>query len=95
MGFIIFLNLDISLGGVSDAQISGLDQKTLYLGVGEPCGVSSVECRPGLICESVIESSISGGICVKPDFEGPSNIRPDIPRYDESQENNWDESDLE
>ncbi len=91
----IFTTSDISLSSVSDAQISGLDQKTLYLGEGEPCGVSNVECRPGLICESAIESTISGGICVKPDFDGPSDIRPEIPEYDESKDNNWNDLDLE
>ena len=90
-----FTNSDISLTSISDTEIGGLDQKTLYLGEGEPCGISSVECRPGLICESVVESSISGGICVRPDFDGPLNIRPDIPEYNGSKDNNWDEFDLE
>jgi hypothetical protein len=95
LSLLFFINSDFSITGVDDAKISGLDQKTLYLGEGEPCGVSSVECRPGLICESVIESTISGGICVKPDFDGPFDINPEIPEYDESKENNWNEYDLD
>lgn len=91
---LFFVNSDISFSSVKDAETVGLDQKTLYLGEGELCGVANTECRPGLICESEFESSVSGGICVKLNVSGPSDIRPEIPEYDESKETNWDSSDL-
>ena len=89
ISLLYIINSDISFTSISDTHITGLDQKTLYLGENEPCGVSSVECRPGLICESVLESTISGGVCKKPDFDGPFDIRPEIPKYDNSKEFNY------
>jgi hypothetical protein len=76
LSLLILMNLNISLSSVGEIESKGLEERIIYLGEGDICGVLNLECRPGLICESEVESDFSGGVCVRPNISGPFPINP-------------------
>jgi hypothetical protein len=85
---LIIMNLNISLSSVADIKSKGLEEKIIYLGEGDICGVLNSVCKPGLVCVSELESDFSGGMCVRPNISGPFPINPETPKFNESNYDN-------
>jgi hypothetical protein len=73
---LILMNLNISLLSVGEIESKGLEEKIIYLGEGDICGVLNSKCKLGLICESELGSDFLGGKCVRPNILGPFPINP-------------------
>lgn len=90
-----FLMSDLTIRNIEDFELGSLENRVIYLGEGEICGISNSECSPSFVCQRSEGFANTGGVCVRAAGAGPYQINPIKPDFNNESYNNWDESDFE
>ena len=93
--FLFFILSDFSIKNIEDFELNSLENRVIYLGEGEICGISNSECSPSFVCQRSEGFANTGGVCVLAAGAGPYQINPIKPDFNNESYNNWDESDFE